>query len=137
MLSRNFSKVYKKGLFYMSELYERIDQLCKSRNINITTMCKEAGVSRSSLTDLKSGRKQKLSVDTLSKIASYFDISVDYLAGYKTKKAPAETGKRSVSDDDIKFALFGGDGEITDAMYDEVRNFADYVKQREANKKKE
>ena len=100
-------------------------------------MCKEAGVSRSSLTDLKSGRKQKLSVDTLSKIASYFDISVDYLAGYKTKKAPAETGKRSVSDDDIKFALFGGDGEITDAMYDEVRNFADYVKQREANKKKE
>lgn len=55
----------------------------------------------------------------------------------ENKKAPAETGKRSISDDEIKFALFGGDGEITDAMYDEVRNFAAYVKQREANKKKE
>ena len=121
----------------MSELYERIDQLCKSRNINITTMCKEAEVSRSSLTDLKSGRKQNLSVDTLSKIASYFGVSVDFLAGYETKKAPTADGERSVSDDDIKFALFGGDGEITDAMYDEVRNFAAYVKQREESKKKE
>ena len=27
----------------------------------------------------------------------------------------------SVSDDDVKFALFGGDGEITDAMYQEVK----------------
>ena len=53
------------------------------------------------------------------------------------EKAPAESGKRSISDDEIKFALFGGDGEITDAMYDEVRSFAAYVKQREANKKKE
>ena len=40
-----------------------------------------------------------------------------------------------VSDEDIKFALFGGDGEITDAMYEEVRRFAAYVKQREAEKK--
>lgn len=53
------------------------------------------------------------------------------------EKAPADPGKRSVSDDDIKFALFGGDGEITDAMYDEVRRFAAFVKQREAEKKKE
>lgn len=52
------------------------------------------------------------------------------------EKAPTVFGERSVSDEDIKFALFGGDGEITDAMYDEVRDFAAYVKQREANKKK-
>ena len=43
--------------------------------------------------------------------------------------------KHTVSDDDIKFALFGGDGEITDAMYDEVKRFAAFIKEREAGKK--
>lgn len=65
----------------MSDLYERIDGLCKDRNINITVMCKESGASRGSLSDLKFGRKQNLSVETLSKIASYFDVTVDYLTG--------------------------------------------------------
>ena len=65
----------------MSDLYERIDRLCKDRNINITVMCKESGASRGSLSDLKFGRKQNLSVETLSKIASYFDVTVDYLTG--------------------------------------------------------
>ena len=52
------------------------------------------------------------------------------------KKAPAGDGKRSVSDDDIKFALFGGDGEITDAMYERVKQFAAFIKKEEADKKK-
>lgn len=120
----------------MSDLYERIEHLCKERKITITAMCKESGASRGSLTDLKVGRKQKLSVDTLTKIANYFNVSVDYLAGNETKSAPADNGKRTISDDDIKFALFGGDGEITDEMYEEVRSFAAFVKSREAGKKK-
>ena len=49
----------------------------------------------------------------------------------QTKKAPTLTDERQVSDEDIKFALFGGDGEITDAMYDEVKRFAKMVKLRE------
>lgn len=50
------------------------------------------------------------------------------------KKAPTDS-KRKVSDDDIKFALFGGDSEITDAMYDEVKRFAQMVKLREEAEK--
>ena len=119
----------------MSDLYNRIDSLCIKHGVSITTMCKESGASRASLSDLKVGRKQKLSADTLSKIAIYFSVSVDYLLGNESKKAPTEAGERAVSDNDIKFALFGGDGEITDEMYDEVKRFAAYVKQREADKK--
>jgi hypothetical protein len=33
-----------------------------------------------------------------------------------------------VTDEDIKFALFGGDGEITDEMYEEVKRFAAFIK---------
>lgn len=41
----------------------------------------------------------------------------------------------TVTDEDIKFALFGGDGEITDEMFEEVKRFAAYVKQRDKEKK--
>ena len=72
----------------MSNLYNRINDLCKSRGINITTMSREAGVSRASLTDLKMGRKQTLAAETLAKIASYFDVTIEYLleGGQKQEK---------------------------------------------------
>lgn len=75
----------------MSALYKKIEELCKRNQINITAMCRESGASRASLTDLKMGRKQNLSAETLLKIASYFDVSVDYLL--ETDKAPALTTK--------------------------------------------
>lgn len=120
----------------MGSLYERIEQLCARNGINVTTMCREAGVSRGNLTDLKMGRQTGLSAKNTAKIASYFNVSVDYLLYGKETEAPT-SGERSISDDDIKFALFGGDGEITDAMFEEVRQFAKFIKDREAQKKKE
>ena len=78
----------------------------------------------------------KLPYDRAQIIAAYLGISVNLiLTGEETEKAPAESGKRSVSEDDIKFALFGGDGEITDAMYREVKEFAALVKLREDMRK--
>lgn len=86
MLLRNLGEVYKKGLSSMSDLYKRIEDLCNENNVTITTMCKESGASRASLSDLKMGRKQKLSADTLSKIARFFGVSVDYLLGTEKEK---------------------------------------------------
>lgn len=60
-------------------LYKRIDSLCRDRRISVTDMCKESGASRGSLGDLKSGKKKTLSVETLSKIAKYFGITIDEL----------------------------------------------------------
>lgn len=120
----------------MASLYEILEALCAERGIRGGRMCTDLGLSKSLMTDLKSGRKKTVSAGTARKLAAYFGVSVGYLLGEEEKTAPArEAG--GVSDEDIKFALFGGDGEITDAMYDEVRSFAAYVKQREAMKKKE
>ena len=117
----------------MSDLYNRIETLCKARNVSVTTVCKEASVSRASLSDLKAGRKQSLSAETLTKLAGWFGVSVDYLLG--KENAPGNSG-RTVTDDDIKFALFGGGGEITEEMYREVRSFAEYVRRREEEKRR-
>ena len=118
----------------MGTLYENIISLCNERGIKGGKMCTDIGMSKGILTDLKMGRQTGISATNAQKIASYFGVSV----GQETEKAPTPEGERPVSDDDIKFALFGGDGEITDAMYDEVKRFAQMVKLREeAEKKKE
>ena len=54
---------------------------------------------------------------------------------YATESDTSKVSISPVTDDDIKFALFGGEEEITDEMYDEVKNFAEYVKQKYKNKK--
>lgn len=120
----------------MCTLYERINELCKAKGISGSRMCLDLGLSKSTLSDIKSGRKKGISTATAQKMASYLGVSVGYLLGEEeTKIAPTESGERSVSDDDIKFALFGGDGEITDAMYQEVKEFAALIKLREDMKK--
>lgn len=123
----------------MGNLHETISNLCDKKNVSAYRMCKDIGIRPSIITDLKMGRKKGLSAEVANKIAEYFGVTVGYLLGTEgTKKAPAPEGERTVSDDDIKFALFGGDGDITDEMYDEVKRFARMVKLREeAEKKKE
>ena len=68
-------------------MYKLIESLCKARNVNITQMCREAGVPRGNLTDLKMGRQSGLSAKNLQKIADYFDVSVAFLLGEKEKPA--------------------------------------------------
>ena len=63
----------------MSELYNRIDSLCKRENTNITTVCKELNIARSSLSELNAGRTKSLSVEYLQRIAKRFNVSMQYL----------------------------------------------------------
>ena len=120
----------------MCTLYDRIIELCKAKGVSGSRMCLDLGLSKSTLSDIKNGRKKGISTTTAQKMASYLGVTVGYLLGEEeNKKAPTETGERSVSDDDIKFALFGGDGEITDAMYQEVKEFAALIKLREDMKR--
>ena len=57
---------------------------------------------------LKKGRKQGLSAETLAKIATYFKVSVDFLLGVETKKAPTQEGEREIDDRKMKAAFLGG-----------------------------
>ena len=121
----------------MCKMYGTIEVLCEERGIKPGKMCAELGISRGIMSDLKAGRTKKLSAENIEKISKYFGVTTDYLlTGEEAKKAPAPEGERSVSDDDIKFALFGGDGDITDEMYEEVKRFAKLVKLREETEKK-
>lgn len=114
----------------MSEMYKRIADLCTMKGVTITVMCRESGAPRGSLTDLKMDRISTLSTDTLTKIASYFGVSVGYLLGTEQEKAPTPEGEREVSDDELKFALWGDVTDITDDDLDDVRRYAAFIKER-------
>lgn len=120
----------------MGNLYRNIQGLCEAKGIRPGRLCDELNLSRGLMTDLKMGRKSGVSAVTAQKIAGYFGVSVAYLLG-EEKENPLAASEREISDADIKFALFGGDGEITDAMYEEVKRFAEMVKLREESKRKE
>ena len=115
---------------------ERVRAICSERKIPISRLERDLQFSNGYIGQL---RKGIFPGDRLAMIAKYLNVRVDYLlTGEEKEKAPTPEGERKVSDNDIKFALFGGDGEITDAMYDEVKRFAQMVKLREeAEKKKE
>lgn len=87
----------------MCNLYKTLEDLCSERKINISIMCREAAVSRASLSDLKNGRKQTLHPDTLRKISNYFGVSVDFLLGTETKNAPSPSEERVLDEYDKEY----------------------------------
>ena len=107
--------------------FDRFQSLCDSRGISVYKACTDIGLNRSAVAKWKAGGKPN--GNTAAKLAQYLGVTTDFLLTGQEKPKP------KVTDDDIKFALFGGDGEITDAMYEEVRQFAAFVRQREAEKK--
>ena len=72
----------------MWTLYDRIQDLCKSKGVSGSRMCLDLGLSKSTLSDIKSGRKKGVSTATAQKIAAYFDITVGQLLGEEEKEKP-------------------------------------------------
>ena len=63
----------------MDFMYNLIEELCYKKGINVTTLCRDCAIPRSTLTDYKKGRVKSLSLDTVTKIADYFGVEVSCL----------------------------------------------------------
>ncbi len=63
------------------ELYDKIKALCDRCGIKPAALARELGFSKNFFTEMKSGRVKSPSAERLSKIAEYFDITVDELLG--------------------------------------------------------
>lgn len=59
-------------------MYEKIEFLCNEKGIKPAQLCKESGIPKSTLSELKVGRTKQLSTATLSKISQYFGVPLDY-----------------------------------------------------------
>ena len=111
---------------------DRIRDARKAAGLTQRQLSERLGVSNTSISNWEKGLSRP-DADMIQKLCHILSLQPNYF--YGTENAPADSRKRIVSDEEIKFALFGGDGEITDAMYDEVKRFAAFLKTREAGKK--
>ncbi len=102
-------------------VYDLIEELCFKKGISITKLCRDCNIPRSTLTDYKKGRLKNLSADTICKIADYFDVSVGYICGSPLPAANEEALKR---------AMFGDDFIVTDEIWKELKNYAEFLKQK-------
>lgn len=70
-------------------------------------------------------------VYTISCLAKIFGVSIDYLNG-DGSFAFAKNSEENIAA--AKVALFSGDREVTDEMWQEIVNFAKYIEARESEK---
>lgn len=82
------------------------------------------GCARTTYTQYETGASEP-DIDTINKLADYYEVSVEYLLG-RTESPTSPT----VTENDLKVALFGGSGKVTDEMWEEVKNFAEFVKKK-------
>lgn len=106
-----------------------IRELRKQHGLTMRELGEKIGVSESTISLYETGKREP-NYETLLKIAELFNVSVDYLL--RGEDAPAY--KTPITDDDIKFALFGG-GPVTDEQFEEVKRFAQFIKERDTRPK--
>ena len=109
---------------------EYVRDVCHQKRVPVSALEKACGFSNGYLNPKKMAR---IPYDRAVLISKYLDIPVSRILTGQDN-AELDSTNRTVTDEEIKFALFGGDGEITDAMYEEVKRFAAFVKHREASK---
>lgn len=98
--------------YYMDQKHKTRIQMCQDLDLHYTT-----------LTDWINGNKYPR-IDKIEKMAHYFKIS-------KADLVEQRSGRNDL--EGLKVALFGGDGEVTDEMWDEVKAYAEFIKERKKN----
>lgn len=115
--------------------YDRFLQLCSDKGVKPSRVAVDTQFNKGSITSWKKkydlGQDTKPTAEILEKIATYFGVSVDYLLGNTDIKNPPE---QSAPEEIAKVALFGGDGEVTEEMWQEVKDYVAYIKQKHFNR---
>lgn len=116
-----------------SVVVKNIESKLKELKLSKAEFYRESGITSATLSNWRS-ETYAPSQEKLAAAAEVLGVSAIWLLtehnsiSVETEKDPATGGE--VSEDDLKFALFGG--EATDKQLDEVRRFARFIKERDA-----
>ena len=112
---------------------DKIKQLLKEQGKSQKDLTDYLGLGKQTFTNWNAGAKSYGKY--IDKIAEFLDVTTDYLLGQTDERKPIN---HDITDDDIKFALFGGDSEyISDESYEDVKAFAKIVAEKEKRKRAE
>lgn len=111
----------------------RIKELRNERKVTQAILAKHLGVAQNTVSNWENGNRL-VDTENLQKIADYFGVTTDYILCRDSKPISQSSTEKAVSDEDIMFALFDGDKAITPEMFDEVKQFARFVREKHKNK---
>lgn len=127
-----------------SNTQNRLKKIMEMRNLRqidilnlVLPYCQEYGVKmhRSDISQYLSGKSEP-NQDKLFVLGLALNVSEAWLMGYDVpmKRQTTESAtSHTVTENDLKVALFGSLDEVTDEMWEEVKSFAEFVKNK--NKK--
>lgn len=98
----------------------------EKRDLTNYRISRLSGVHQTTIANLLAGAKPQ--IETERKIRE----AISRLDGEK-EKAPAVSGER-MSDDELKFALWGDSAEMDDADLDDVKRYAAFIRERKKGK---
>lgn len=117
---------FSQGDDFMKKFAQRLAEAMEIRDMSQAELALKSLISKSSIsTYLKGSFMPKQ--ENITKLARELHVSEEWLMG---KDVPMDPSAPKITNDMLKFALFNGEDGITDQMLDEVKAFAQYVKQK-------
>ena len=99
-------------------LTDKLDLLMKERNINKADLARKSGVPYTTIDGFYKKGSENAKLSTLKKLCTYFNCTLDYLAN------------DTVNDQPTTIAAHFDGNEYTEDELDEIRKFAEFVKNR-------
>lgn len=109
---------------------ENLRHYMEIKNRDRSRVCKDLDIKYTTFTDWYNGNKYPR-IDKIELLANYFGIQKSDLIEKHNYEDEEKNRLKA-----LKVALFSGNTEVTDEMWEEVVNFARFVEAREAQKKK-
>ena len=111
-------------------LSEKLKGLRKSVGYSQVQLAKRLNVTQSAISQWEKGLTRP-DTDMLARIALEFGVTIDDLMVGEISETKKNLDVRPVTDEDLKFALWGTDGaNISDGELAEVKKFARFVQER-------
>lgn len=83
----------------MSNLYNIITELCQKKGVYPGKMCSDLGMSRSFMTNLKSGWSNGVTLRTAKKLSEYFNVPVETFLGSDNDDSEEITPVEQIQDE--------------------------------------
>ena len=109
----------------------RLKEIRNQLNIPQKDVCASLRIPQNTYSQYENGKREPDS-DTLSRIADFFDVTVDYLLGRTDEPNPINLDKEL---EGVRFALYSESEELTDEDKQAVLDFVRFLKSK--NKKEE
>ena len=111
-------------------MVDTIKRLCKEKKTTIAAIERACGFGNGSIRKWDSASP---AYERIKAVSDFLEVPVSELTGEQKEKAPAESSER-MSDDELKFALWGDSTEMDDADLDDVKRYAAFIRERKKGK---